>query len=126
LFIAGAYVTKLMSSVHNALTTIITNSIVWMLGIIVHLIDSTRGEKLIPLSSVQLVGFFIVLFSSMMYDSIIRLPKIFTYPADRAAASGAGDSEKSVMGITSETDLASEETKADGASTPENTKVVVA
>jgi len=126
LFIAGAYVTKLMSSVHNALTTIITNSIVWMLGIIVHLIDTSRGEKLIPLSSVQVVGFIIVLFSSMMYDSIIRLPKIFAYPADRAAASGAGDSEKSVMGITSETDLASEETKADGASTPENTKVVVA
>lgn len=124
LFISGAYVTKLMSAVHNALTTIITNSIVWMLGIIVFYIDSTRGEKLVPLSSVQLVGFFIVLFSSLMYDAIIRIPKIFFYPVDRAAASGAGSSEKSVLGITSDTDLASEETKADGATTPENTKLV--
>lgn len=112
LFIAGAYVTKLMSAVHNALTTIITNSIVWMLALIVHAIDSSRGEKLVPLSSVQLVGFFIVLFASLMYDAIIRIPKFFTYPLDRAAASGAGSSEKSVLGIVeSEPELATEETK---------------
>lgn len=112
LFIAGAYVTKLMSAVHNALTTIITNSIVWMLAVIVYYIDNSRGEKLIPLSSVQLVGFFIVLFSSLMYDAIIRFPQVFFYPVDRAAASGAGSSEKSVLGITnSEPEMATEETK---------------
>jgi hypothetical protein len=113
LFVAGAYVTKLMSAVHNALTTIITNGIVWMLAVIVYYIDNKRGEELIGLSSVQLVGFIVVLVSSLMYDAIIRIPQIFYYPLDRAAASGAGSSEKSVLGIVeSEPEtMASEETK---------------
>lgn len=124
LFVAGAYVTKLMSAVHNALTTIITNSIVWVLGVIVYFIDNKRGEKLIPLSSVQLVGFIIVLFASLMYDAIIRIPQIFYYPLDRAAASGAGSSEKSVLGIAeSEPEtMASEETKESLVQQAHNTK----
>jgi len=125
LFVSGAYVTKLMSAVHNALTTIITNSIVWALALIVYAIDDKRGEKLVALSSVQLVGFLIVLFASLMYDAIIRIPKIFYYPLDRAAASGAGSSEKSVLGIVeSEPEtMASEETKENLVSpVPGNTK----
>ena len=124
LFVAGAYVTKLMSAVHNALTTIITNSIVWILAVIVYFIDHKRGEKLIPLSSVQLVGFIIVLFASLMYDAIIRIPQIFYYPLDRAAASGAGSSEKSVLGIAeSEPEtMASEETKESLVQQAHNTK----
>jgi len=124
LFVAGAYVTKLMSAVHNALTTIITNSIVWILAVIVYFIDNKRGEKLIPLSSVQLVGFIIVLFASLMYDAIIRIPQIFYYPLDRAAASGAGSSEKSVLGIAeSEPEtMASEETKESLVQQAHNTK----
>lgn len=101
LFISGAYVTKLMSAVHNALTTILTNAIVWILAIIVHEIDNTRGKELVGLSAVQLLGFLIVLGSSLIYDAIIRIPQWFTYPLDRAAASGAGTSEKSVLGLVS-------------------------
>ena len=108
LFIAGAYVTKLMSAVHNALTTILTNGLVWGLMIGVHYIDTSRGHAPKAIDLVQLLGFFIVLFASMMYDAIIRLPW-FTYPLDRAAASGAGSSEKSVMGIEN-ADNASEAT----------------
>jgi len=113
LFISGAYVTKLMSAVHNALTTIITNMIVWILAIIVHYIDHNRGEKLTTLSLVQLLGFAIVLTSSLAYDSILRFP-FFTYPLDRAAASGAGSSEKSVLGITESSDNISEVTTKAG------------
>lgn len=60
-----------------------------------------------------MVGFIVVLVSSLMYDAIIRIPQIFYYPLDRAAASGAGSSEKSVLGIVeSEPEtMASEETK---------------
>jgi drug/metabolite transporter (DMT)-like permease len=109
LFIAGAYVTKLMSAVHNALTTMITLGVVWGLSTIIHQIDSSRGTPLEVLSIVELTGYSIVLVASLVYDSIIRLPK-FYYPLDRAAASGAGSSEKSMLGITESTDNLSEET----------------
>lgn len=109
LFVSGAYVTKLMSAVHNALTTIITNGIVWGLSIIIHVIDSKRGEEIELMSLVQLLGFLIVLLASLAYDAIIRLP-YFTYPLDREAASGTGSSEKSVLGITDSADNISEAT----------------
>lgn len=121
LFIAGAYVTKLMSAVHNALTTILTNAIVWILAIIVHEIDNTRGKPLVVLSSVQLVGFLIVLASSLVYDAILRIPQWFTYPLDRAAASGAGSSEKSVLGIVSSDSI---QEKAESESTNESKQPV--
>ena len=117
LFISGAYVTKLMSAVHNALTTILTNGIVWILTIIIHYIDSGRGVKLEVISLVQLLGFLLVLGASLVYDAIVRLPR-FTYPLDRAAASGAGSSEKSVLGITESSDNISE-TTTKGEETPE-------
>ena len=101
LFISGAYVTKLMSAVHNALTTILTNAIVWILTIIIYYIDNTRSSPLEWWSLLQLCGFSIVLVASLMYDSILRFTRIFTYPLDRAQASGAGTSEKSVLGISS-------------------------
>lgn len=100
LFTAGAYVTKYMSAVHNALTGILTNSLVWILTIIIHYIDTTRGSPLEWMSLVQLLGFSLVLVASLMYDSILRIPQIFSYPLDRAQASGAGTSEKSVLGLT--------------------------
>lgn len=105
LFIAGAYVTKLMSAVHNALTTILTNGLVWILAIIVHFIEPGRGSSLQWISLVQLLGFIMVLVASLIYDAMIRIPCFFTYPLDRAAASGAGTSEKSVLGIVSEADI---------------------
>jgi drug/metabolite transporter (DMT)-like permease len=118
LFISGAYVTKLMSAVHNALTTILTNGLVWGLMIAVFFIDKsangksdkmTRGERPQAIDLVQLLGFAIVLVASLVYDAILRLP-FFTYPLDRAAASGAGSSEKSVLGITESSDNISEAT----------------
>lgn len=109
LFISGAYVTKLMSAVHNALTTILTNGLVWLAMICVHFIDNSRGNAPAVIDLVQLLGFVIVLAASLVYDAILRLP-FFTYPLDRAAASGAGSSEKSVMGITESSDNISEAT----------------
>ena len=93
LFVMGAYVTKLMSAVHNALTGTITTAIVWIISIIIHFIDSNRGVKLKWILLVQLLGFIIVVLSSMVYDSMLRLP-FFAYPADRAEASGAGSTAK--------------------------------
>jgi drug/metabolite transporter (DMT)-like permease len=93
LFISGAYVTKLMSSVHNALTGSITTAIVWVLSIIIHLIDKSRGLEVKPIHTVQVVGFLIVVVASMVYDAMLRLP-FFTYPTDRAEASGAGTTAK--------------------------------
>lgn len=93
LFVMGAYVTKLMSAVHNALTGTITTAIVWVISIIIHAIDDKRGVAVKWISLVQLLGFIIVVLASMVYDSMIRLP-FFTYPADRAEASGAGSTAK--------------------------------
>lgn len=95
LFLSGAYVVKLMSTVHNALTGIITTSIVWVVTIIIHKIDSQRGVQVAVIDLLQLTGFAIVVLASLLYDSIIRLPW-FYYPADRAAASGAGSSVPTV------------------------------
>jgi len=94
LFISGAYVTKLMSAVHNALTGSITTAITWLLSIIVHVIDAKvahghRGLDVKAIHSVQVLGFLIVVVASMAYDAIIRIP-FFSYPKDRAEASGAG------------------------------------
>jgi hypothetical protein len=98
LFLSGAYVTKLMSSVHNALTGSITTAIVWLLSILIFAIHDQssgvkRGLEFKPIHLVQLLGFLIVVFASMMYDAMIRLP-FFTYPVDRAEASGAGTTAK--------------------------------
>jgi drug/metabolite transporter (DMT)-like permease len=93
LFVSGAYVTKLMSAVHNALTGSITNATVWLVSIVTHLIDDKRGDEVNLIHLVQLLGFIIVMISSLVYDSIIRIPGFF-YPADRTEASGAG---KSIM-----------------------------
>jgi drug/metabolite transporter (DMT)-like permease len=98
LFISGAYVTKLMSAVHNALTGSITNAITWLLSILIHVIDAKvsyghRGLNVKPIHIVQVVGFLIVVFASMAYDAMIKFP-FFTYPADRAEASGAGTNVK--------------------------------
>lgn len=95
LFLSGAYVVKLMSSVHNALTGIITTSIVWVVTIIIYKIDSQRGVQVAVIDLLQLTGFAIVVLASLLYDSIIRLPW-FYYPVDRAAASGAGSSVPTV------------------------------
>ena len=99
LFISGAYVTKLMSAVHNALTGSITNAITWVLSIIIHLIDAKvayghRGLDVKWIHLVQVAGFLIVVFASMAYDAMIKFP-FFDYPADRAEASGAGTTAKS-------------------------------
>lgn len=107
LFISGAYVTKLMSAVHNALTTMITLGVVWSLTIVVNAIEPTRGAPLEWLSTVELTGYAIVLVSSLIYDAILRLPH-FYYPADRAAASGSGSSEKSMLGINESNENISE------------------
>jgi hypothetical protein len=98
LFISGAYVTKLMSAVHNALTGSITTAITWLLSIIVHVIDAKvahghRGLDVKAIHSVQVLGFLIVVVASMAYDAIIRIP-FFSYPKDRAEASGAGTTVK--------------------------------
>ena len=77
--------------------------------ICVHFIDNSRGNAPAVIDLVQLLGFVIVLAASLVYDAILRLP-FFTYPLDRAAASGAGSSEKSVMGITESSDNISEAT----------------
>lgn len=107
LFISGAYVTKLMSAVHNALTTMITLGVVWGLTVIINKIDPSRGAPIEWLSIVELSGYSIVLMASLIYDAIIRLPN-FYYPLDRAAASGAGSSEKSMLGIAESSENVSE------------------
>lgn len=94
LFMSGAYVTKLMSAVHNAMTSIVTTSLVWMVATIVHYINTTRGKPLTKLSVLQLIGLAIIVFASLLYDADIKFPKVFNYPADLAAAAGIGDSTK--------------------------------
>jgi len=96
---------------------------VWILTIIIHYIDNSRGSALEWLSLVQLLGFSLVLVASLMYDSILRIPQLFTYPIDRAQASGAGSSEKSVLGITSQDNVSLSTTTEEEVNLEEGIKV---
>ena len=81
-FMCSVMVTKLLSSVHNAMASVLMTALVWLIELFTHyLIDSKIGNAWGEFSPLQLVGFGFVVLALLIYDgSILRLPRLFTYP----------------------------------------------
>ena len=83
-FVCSALVTKRLSSVHNAMATVLMTATVWLLEIFMHyVVDKHRGNAWGPYSVIQLVGFGFVVVALLVYDgTYIRLPRFFDYPTE--------------------------------------------
>ena len=81
-FMCSVMVTKLLSSVHNAMASVLMTALVWLIELFIHyVVDSKLGNEWGPYSAIQLLGFALVVVALLVYDgSIIRLPRLFTYP----------------------------------------------
>lgn len=81
-FMCSVMVTKLLSSVHNAMASVLMTALVWLVELFTHyVVDTKLGNAWGPYSALQLVGFGLVVLALLIYDgSIIRLPRFFFYP----------------------------------------------
>ena len=81
-FMCSVMVTKLLSSVHNAMASVLMTALVWLLELLTHYaIDRNLGNEWGPFSALQLVGFGLVVVALLVYDgSIVRIPRFFNYP----------------------------------------------
>jgi hypothetical protein len=88
-FMCSVMVTKLLSSVHNAMASVLMTALVWLIELFVHyVIDSHLGNKWGPYSVLQLVGFGLVTFALAIYDgTLVRLPWLLKYPPTESSLS---------------------------------------
>ena len=85
-FICSAFVSKLLSAVHNAMASVMMTAVVWMFEIIVHYsIDPHLGSKWGQYSALQLVGFGFVVVAMVVYGPVVKFPKVFEYPTESKA-----------------------------------------
>ena len=83
-FVCSALVTKRLSSVHNAMATVLMTATVWLLELFMnYVVDTHRGNPWGPYSAIQLVGFGFVVVALLIYDgTYIRIPRLFEYPTE--------------------------------------------
>jgi len=85
-FVCSAFVSKLLSAVHNAMASVLMTAVVWMFEIIVHYtIDDHLGSKWGQYSSLQLVGFAFVVAGLVVYGPVVKFPRVFEYPTESKA-----------------------------------------
>jgi len=86
-FMCSVMVTNLLSSVHNAMASVLMTALVWAIELLVHYtINPSLGNKWGPCSVLQLVGFGLVTFALCVYDGkLVRLPWLLKYPGDEKA-----------------------------------------
>ena len=83
--VVSAVVTKNLSAVHNGLISVLRVGILWFIELILFYtlagnpFGKQLGEPWTKYSPLKLVGFLIVLFSTLLYDEDIRIPQIFKY-----------------------------------------------
>lgn len=88
MYISGMFVTKLVSAVYNAIVTVLTVAVVWGYEIMIHYCVSTDyGDKWTHYSFMQLLGFVLILISTLMYDATWKMPKLFNYPTQPSTIS---------------------------------------
>ena len=80
-FMCSVMVTNLLSSVHNAMASVLMTALVWLIEIFTYYrIDTRMGNAWGPYSALQLVGFALVVVALLVYDgTIVRIPRLFTY-----------------------------------------------
>ena len=103
-FMCSVMVTKLLSSVHNAMASVLMTALVWLIELFTHyVIDHKLGNEWGPYSALQLVGFGFVVLALLVYDgSILRLPSLFIYPVEGKQNL---EEEESVVEEETQTDL---------------------
>ena len=80
-FVCSALVTKHLSSVHNAMASVMMTALVWLIEIVMNSVDSHYGAPWGPYSVMQLFGFGFVVVALLVYDgTYIRIPQLFNYP----------------------------------------------
>jgi hypothetical protein len=83
--VVSAIVTKNLSAVHNGLISVIRVGILWVVELILYyaladkFLANQLGEPWTRYSALKLVGFVIVLFSTLLYDEDIKIPYLFRY-----------------------------------------------
>lgn len=109
-FMCSVMVTKLLSSVHNAMASVLMTALVWLIELLVHYaIDPSLGNKWGPYSVLQLVGFGLVTFALAVYDgTLIRLPWLLDYSPMEPAVAVAKDEEKASEEICCRTSTSTE------------------
>jgi hypothetical protein len=94
--IAGAFITKYLSSVHNALVSELRVVFVWIPNVIYYFCDKAEaeeenraphGEPLDGWSALKIVGFAILISGAYVYNGSIRLPCSRLYPEQPAPLS---------------------------------------
>lgn len=85
--IAGTYVTKLLSGVHNIFVSMARGFTVWVVEIIIfYSYTDDEGHHwfhgVSPWSAMKLVGYAIIVFGMLNYDGVVKIPG-FIYPAPR-------------------------------------------
>lgn len=99
-FMCSVMVTKLLSSVHNAMASVLMTALVWTVELFVHYaIDSHLGNRWGEYSAIQVVGFGFVTLGLLVYDgTMVRLPWLIKYPAQPVGSpTSSGDEEKISM-----------------------------
>lgn len=83
-FVCSAMVTKFLSSVHNAMASVLMTALVWLIEIFIHYaIDDHYGNSWGPYSALQLVGFSFVVLALLVYDgTFVKIPCLFEYPTE--------------------------------------------
>jgi hypothetical protein len=85
LAIAGVMIIKYLTGVHNALISVLRSVVAWALELILYYslpeyLAKQYGVPWKAFSSLKLVGFIVVIISTLMYDGTIKIPRIFKYP----------------------------------------------
>jgi len=82
MYLSGVFVTKMISAVYNAVVTVATVVVCWAYELLIHyLVSSDYGAPWTHYSFIQLVGFVLIVVSTIMYDGTWKLPQYFEYPA---------------------------------------------
>jgi hypothetical protein len=80
MYLSGIFVTKYVSAVFNAVLTVATVVVVWLYEIGIHyLVDSRYGAAWNKYSYLQLIGFVVITFATLLYDGTLKIPRLFHY-----------------------------------------------
>ena len=80
MYLSGALVTKYVSAVFNAVLTVATVVVVWVYELgIYYWVDTNYGAPWTSYSYLQLIGFVLITFATLLYDATLKIPRLFHY-----------------------------------------------
>jgi hypothetical protein len=80
MYLSGIFVTKYVSAVFNAVLTVATVVVVWVYELAINKwVDSRYGAPWNEYSYLQLIGFVLIIFATLLYDGTLKIPRLFRY-----------------------------------------------